>query len=523
MFKLNIQPGFAAAMPADQDQTNNRRQVKNAAFSYCNPKHFDHPFLIHTSTEAAQLIGLGDDDTRDNYFLELFSGQSVYPGTRPYAMAYAGHQFGHWAGQLGDGRAINLFEVKTNEGQWTVQLKGAGSTPYSRHADGLAVLRSSIREHLCSEAMHHLGVPTTRSLCLIGTSERVIRDMFYDGHPAPEPGAILCRLSPTFIRFGSFEIFAAQKDEENLKKLMDYTIRSFFPEVKADTDNRYLDFFQEVCARTIDLVTEWKRVGFVHGVMNTDNMSITGLTLDYGPYGWIDNYDEDWTPNTTDAQHRRYRFGTQDQIALWNLYQLANAIFPCIGDAAALQDILDKTEDAIGQKYYTMMARKLGLNFIDKDVALHIDSLRQLLQHSHGDMTIFFRTLSYFGNIDVRPESTEMKQLMESAFYGKNSDEMETKWQDWFAGYQKLIHADARPAYLRQKSMQSENPRYVLRNYMAQMAINKAYEDDYTLVEELYEMLKNPYSDQPKYDHWYAKRPDWALDHPGSSMLSCSS
>lgn len=521
---LNIDDSFSRELPADKDTSGTRRQVAGAAFSYISPAKFNAPELIHVSNEAAALIGLTPDDTPTKEFLDLFSGQAIYPGTRPYAMAYAGHQFGVWAGQLGDGRAVNLFEVVHNDKRWAAQLKGAGATPYSRNADGLAVLRSSIREHLCSEAMYHLGIPTTRSLSLIKTGHEVIRDMFYNGNPAAEPGAIVCRLSPSFVRFGNFEFFAARKEDENLKLLLDHVISHFYPEITSSGKEAYLDFFEILCNRTIDLILEWKRVGFVHGVMNTDNMSALGLTIDYGPYGWIDNYDEDWTPNTTDAQNRRYRFGQQDSIALWNLYQLANAIYPVINDVSTLQDILEKTEEQIPEKYYTMMLSKLGLTFLNRESILLIDRLRELLQSHETDMTIFFRSLSGLEPDTFEADEKSIMNLIGSALYSiPPGNTWMTGWIGWFGQYIALIRAEGRDKTERKSRMHAVNPKYVLRNYMAQMAIDDAYRGDYTLVHELFEMLKRPYDEQPQYEKWFALRPDWARTRAGCSMLSCSS
>ena len=251
------------------------------------------------------MIGLDSEDIKTEEFLKVFSGNKVLENTDPYAMCYGGHQFGNWAGQLGDGRAINLTEVVHEDQRWALQLKGAGETPYSRTADGLAVLRSSIREHLCSEAMFHLGVPTTRSLSLMLTGDEVLRDMLYDGNADYEKGAVVCRVSPSFIRFGNFQILAARKDVKTLTELTDYTIRHFFPKIKSTGKESYIEFFNEVVDRTLEMIVHWQRVGFVHGVMNTDNLSILGLTIDYGPYGWLEDYDVDWTPNTTDRGHKR--------------------------------------------------------------------------------------------------------------------------------------------------------------------------------------------------------------------------
>ena len=338
--KLNIQDTFNKELPADPSLRNYRRQVEEACFSYVTPRVPSNPSVVHVSDDMLTAIGLDGDDAKSEAFRKVFSGAEVMPNTSPYAMCYAGHQFGHWAGQLGDGRAINLCEVKNKNTSWALQLKGAGATPYSRSADGLAVLRSSVREHLCSEAMYHLGVPTTRSLSLSLTGDEVMRDMMYDGNADYEKGAVVCRVAPSFLRFGSYQIFMAREDKDTLKTLVDYTINHFHPQIINREKEDYLQFFQEVVDKTLDMVIHWQRVGFVHGVMNTDNMSILGLTIDYGPYGWLEGYDPGWTPNTTDAQGKRYRYGNQPNMALWNLMQLANALYVLIEDVPALEAIL---------------------------------------------------------------------------------------------------------------------------------------------------------------------------------------
>jgi len=357
---------FIKELPADSETGNYRRQVEQACYSLVQPLSVPHPQLVGYVREVAALLDLSEEDCVQDFFTQVFSGNQLAQGMEPYAMCYGGHQFGQWAGQLGDGRAINLGEVRNNQGgRWAMQLKGAGPTPYSRTADGLAVLRSSIREFLCSEAMYHLGVPTTRALSLITTGDHVIRDMFYDGNARSELGAVVCRVAPSFIRFGSFEIHAARKNIGLLRKLVDYTIRTDFPHLGDPSPDVYLAWFNEVCIKTAEMIVHWQRVGFVHGVMNTDNMSILGLTIDYGPYGWLDNYDPDWTPNTTDSGQRRYRFGNQPQIAAWNLNQLANAIYPLIEQVEPLQAALSLYNTHFISTYQTMMAEKLGLQVFE--------------------------------------------------------------------------------------------------------------------------------------------------------------
>ena len=464
-----------------------------------------------------QELGFSDEDIQSKEFLLYVTGNANIENSKPFAMCYAGHQFGNWAGQLGDGRAINLGEIKN----WALQLKGAGPTPYSRTADGLAVLRSSIREYLCSEAMHHLGIPSTRSLSLSLTGDQVLRDVLYNGNPAYEKGAIVSRVAKTFLRFGNFELFAARNDLKNLKTLTDYTIKNHFPRLGNPCKEVYLKFFQEVTNKTLEMIIHWQRVGFVHGVMNTDNMSILGLTIDYGPYGWLEGFDLGWTPNTTDKQHKRYRYGNQPNIGLWNLYQLANALYPLIDEAAPLEKILEGYKSSFAQKSLETMRAKLGLFLAEKTDINLIQSLEDNLQVIEIDMTIFFRLLSSF----KKEQPEKGIELIQDAFYtpDKLVGEILNDWKHWFVSYAKRLEKENISYEEREQRMKTTNPKYVLRNYMAQLAIDKADKGDISLVKEIYELLKKPYSEQPKFEHWFAKRPEWARHKVGCSMLSCSS
>lgn len=518
---LNIHNTFNTELPADQITENYTRQVEKAFFSYVSPKKPIKPELIHVSREMLKEIEWVEEDRQRDRFLNIFSGTEVLENTRPYAMCYGGHQFGVWAGQLGDGRAINLFEVENSGKRWALQLKGAGRTPYSRTADGNAVLRSSIREHLCSEAMYHLGIPTTRSLSLMLSGEKVLRDILYNGNPAYEKGAIVCRAASSFIRFGNFQIFSSRKDLESLRLLADYTIRHFYPSIQGKGNEKYIQFFREVSVRTLDMVLHWQRVGFVHGVMNTDNMSILGLTIDYGPYGWLEDYDPNWTPNTTDAEGKRYRFGHQPNIALWNLVQLANALYPLIGDAKPLEEILDDYRAKWFKKYFNMMGDKLGLKLRNEEERHVVDTLENLLQESETDMTIFYRTLAQVSKEDEKEKAFER---VEFAFYNEEKKERnKERWLRWFSEYLHRLGFVEQTNEERREGMNRRNPKYVLRNYMAQMAIDEADKGNYKLINELYELLKEPYNEQPENEKWFAKRPDWAKEKPGCSMLSCSS
>jgi uncharacterized protein YdiU (UPF0061 family) len=517
--KLNIKNTFTSELPADKILKNSIRQVEEAVFSYVNPKSTKAPKVIHTSSEMATELGISEEEIQSDFFTNVVTGNEVYPNTKPYAMCYGGHQFGNWAGQLGDGRAINLFEIEHNHKNWKVQLKGAGETPYSRTADGLAVLRSSIREYLCAEAMFHLGVPTTRSLSLSLSGDEVLRDVMYNGNPAYEKGAIVSRISPSFLRFGNYQIFAARNDVKNLKILVDYTIKHHYAYLGEPSKETYINFFAEVTQKTLEMIIHWQRVGFVHGVMNTDNMSILGLTIDYGPYGWLEGFDFGWTPNTTDRQHKRYRYGNQPNIGLWNLFQLANALYPLIEEATPLENILNEYKTNYETLSTTMMKSKLGLFEEDKNDPDLIIALEENLHLVETDMTIFFRNLSNFSNAD-----NYFSKIKDALYNLENlSDNVKKQWNSWFKKYEKRLQAEKLLQAERKEKMDAKNPKYVLRNYMAQLAIDAADKGDYSLIDELFNLLKKPYDEQPQNEKWFAKRPEWARNKVGCSMLSCSS
>ena len=519
---------FTRELPADPEATNQRRQVLGACYSRVTPVQTRQPSLVACAREVAQMLDLPEEVCDAEQFVRVFSGNEVLVAMDPYAMCYGGHQFGHWAGQLGDGRAINLGETINGRGErWVLQLKGAGPTQYSRSADGLAVLRSSVREFLCSEAMHHLGVPTTRALSLVLTGDQVVRDMFYDGHPLPEPGAVVCRVSPSFTRFGSFEIFAARQDWDLLRQLLDHTIRTDFPHLPEPGIETYVVWFDEVCRRTAELIVHWMRVGFVHGVMNTDNLSILGLTIDYGPYGWLEDYDPDWTPNTTDAEGRRYRFGQQAQIAQWNLGQLARALAPIVQQVEPLQESLMRYSNLYNDGYNSMMANKLGLQSRDgaSDAEL-IKDLQSVLQLRETDMTLFFRSLAGLSmETTAKLADAALLKPFEAAYYQTDplTREQHHDTLSWMRRYVERARRDGTPDGTRRQQMNSVNPKYVLRNYLAQLAIDKSAEGDHSMVHELLDVLRRPYDEQPGKEVFAEKRPEWARHRAGCSMLSCSS
>jgi len=508
---MNIENTFVAELPADPEPTNVPRQVRNACYTRVEPTPVAAPRLLAWSEGMGGLLGILRPAQERDPMVELLGGNRVLPGMAPYAARYGGHQFGHWAGQLGDGRAITLAEVVARDGsRQELQLKGAGRTPYSRTADGRAVLRSSLREFLCSEAMHWLGVPTTRALSLVATGEAVIRDMFYDGNPRPEPGAVVCRVSPSFVRFGNFQILMASREHDALKKLADYVMRRHFP---AQQD--YAAFYAEVCRRTARLMVDWMRLGFVHGVMNTDNMSILGLTIDYGPYGWLEGYDPAWTPNTTDAEGRRYCYGNQPHIAQWNLARLAEALMPLVPDQKALEDGLTLYAEVFNEGWKSALAAKLGLEAPERpeDDAL-VKDLLGLFGRIETDFTLFFRGLA---RVDV----PSLDPLL-PAFYAPPDDSTRAAFEAWLNTY--LERVKGFPAQERRARMNRVNPKYVFRNYLAQLAIDAIEQrGDTSVLERLMRVLERPYEEQPENEDLAARRPEWARHRAGCSALSCSS
>jgi len=529
LLALHFDNRFTRSLPADPETDKQTRQVFAACYSRVHPTSVSQPNLIIHASDVANTLGLSNKLCKSEAFAEVFSGNLVLESMDPHAICYGGHQFGNWAGQLGDGRAINLGElINSDNERWMLQLKGAGLTPYSRNADGLAVLRSSVREFLCSEAMFHLGVPTTRALSLLLTGEMVMRDMFYDGRAALEPGAIVCRTAPSFTRFGSLQIFSSRNDFTTLKKLLDYTIQTDFPHLGEPDKQVYLQWFKEVCLSTAELMVHWMRVGFVHGVMNTDNMSILGLTLDYGPYGFMDEYDPDWTPNTTDREMKRYSFGQQPAIAGWNLARLAEAILPLIGDIESLQDTLNHYSKSYQDISNKMIANKLGFESFHPETDKKLfDDLQHILCLTETDMTIFYRKLA---DIDIHQNIKKLnyniliKPLIDAYYEPENiTESVQDEIFLWLCSYIHRLQQDGVSNSLRKEKMNRINPKYVLRNYLAQVAIDKAEAGDYSEIHRLHELLKKPYDEQPEFESYAAKRPDWAKHRAGCSMLSCSS
>ena len=457
------------------------------------------PYLVTYSPAALKLLELDADQMTRPEWVETLAGNRVLPGMDPVAALYAGHQFGHYVPQLGDGRAILLGEIKTTDGAgWELQIKGAGRTPYSRGGDGRAVLRSSIREYLCSEAMHALGIPTTRALAIIGSDKPVYRE-------EEETAAIVTRLAPSFVRFGSFEVFYYRNQVEPIKQLADYVIARYYPELATLADP-YPEFLRQVTLRTADLMAQWQAVGFSHGVMNTDNMSILGLTLDYGPFGFLDAFNPGYICNHSDTGGR-YAFDQQPDVAAWNLTKLAQALVPLMSVEEATAAISEYPQ-AFGKNYLERMAAKFGLP-PGGDPANLVLSALQLLAQQHIDYTIFMRKLCDFDST-----AGAMNSALRDMFLDREA------FDAWAISYAAALRTHALPDAERSQAMRKRNPKFILRNHLAEVAIRRAADHrDYSEIERLNTLLATPYDEHPRFETYAQEPPDWAKQ----IEVSCSS
>ena len=466
------------------------------------------PYLVCASAAAAELIQLDPAVCESEDFLQVFCGNARHAQSMPLAAVYSGHQFGVWAGQLGDGRAILLGEAAAPSvditGALELQLKGAGMTPYSRMGDGRAVLRSSIREFLCSEAMAALGIPTSRALCVIGSDKRVMRE-------TPESTAVVTRMAPSFVRFGSFEHWYHNDRPDELKLLADYVIERCYPALQS-ADNPYLALLEEVTRRTAELVAQWQSVGFMHGVLNTDNMSILGLTLDYGPFGFMEAYEPGHICNHTDQQGR-YSYKMQPQIGHWNCYALGQALLPLIGEVDTVHAALKLYQPAFATKLNALWHAKLGLvSELEQDETL-IDALLSILQHGKVDFTLFFRKLSGLRIDNSNADDSAADSVLRDMFIDRAA------FDAWAVQYLARLRQENSNDAERLQRMNRINPKYVLRNYLAQVAIEKAQQKDFSEVNKLLTILQHPFDEQPEHERYAALPPDWA----SSLEVSCSS
>ncbi|WP_287965544.1 protein adenylyltransferase SelO [Diaphorobacter sp.] len=476
------QPGFAA--------------LGSAFFTPLRPTPLPQPHWVGTSAEVGALLGLPEAWQQRDDALQAFTGNALLPGSQPLASVYSGHQFGVWAGQLGDGRAILLGETATGQ---EVQLKGSGRTPYSRMGDGRAVLRSSIREFLCSEAMHALGIPTTRALCVTGSPAPVQREEV-------ETAAVVTRVAPSFIRFGHFEHFAARGQEAELRALADYVIDRYYPNCRRSQEwegNAYAALLHAVSERTAALLAQWQAVGFCHGVVNTDNMSILGLTMDYGPFQFLDAFDPGHICNHSDVRGR-YAFDRQPSVAYWNLLCLAQALLPLIGEVDTARAALQSYEGSFGRQFLARIRAKLGLQQAREGDAAWVDGLLRLLAADRVDYPIFWRRLS--GAV-----ATEDFEPVRDLFLDRAALDA------WLLQYKELLALDGWA--LAADLMHKTNPRFVLRNHLGEQAIRAAKLGDFSELQTLQRLLARPFDDHPGHEAYAGFPPDWA----SSISISCSS
>ncbi len=473
-------------------------RLPEAFYRRVKPTPLPAPYLVSFNKAAAELIGLDPAEAARPEFAESFTGNKLLPGSAPVAAIYAGHQFGSFVPQLGDGRAILLGEaVNEQGGRFDIQLKGAGLTPFSRMGDGRAVLRSTIREYLCSEAMHALGIPTSRALCIVGSDEPVYRETI-------ETAAVLTRLAPTHIRFGSFELFFYREQYDCVRELADYVIHEFYAHLDEAAD-KYLQLLREVTHRTARLIAQWQAVGFAHGVMNTDNMSIIGLTIDYGPFGFLDEFDAGFICNHSDYVGR-YAFDQQPAVALWNLSRFAQTLLPHIEREAAIE-VLNEYQPLFAAAYAELMRAKLGLQTEQAGDAKLVFDLLEILQANAVDYTRFFRRLSELKMDEGRGETVRDLFIDPASF------------DAWAASYRTRLSAEGSVDAERRAAMLRANPKFALRNHIAQSAIERAEAGDYEEVNTLLEVLQHPFDEQPEMER-FAEPP------PAGSrkvVVSCSS
>jgi uncharacterized protein YdiU (UPF0061 family) len=474
-------------------------QLPENFYRRVQPTALPAPYLVSFNRAAAELIGLDAREASKPDFVEYFTGNKILPGGEPVSAIYAGHQFGTFVPQLGDGRAILLGEALNQKGErFDIQLKGAGLTPFSRMGDGRAVLRSTIREYLCSEAMHALGIPTTRSLCITGSDYPVYRETI-------ETAAVLTRLAPTHVRFGSFELFYYRGQFERVRELADYVVREFFPSL-ADSENKYLELLREVVRRTAQLIAQWQAAGFAHGVMNTDNMSIIGLTIDYGPFGFLDEFDAEFICNHSDYGGR-YAFDQQPAIGLWNLYKFAQTLIPLVEPIEA-ETILGDYQKIFAERFFELMRAKLGLQTEQSEDADLISGLFEILQMSRVDYTKFFRRLGEFNSA-----ANGKNDLLQGMFVDPAS------FDRWAEDYRARLQTESSSDEDRRAAMRLVNPKFVLRNHIAQTVIEAAQAGDYAELNALLEVLQNPFDEHSEMERFAAPPPEISQ----RVAVSCSS
>lgn len=478
---------------------NRYARLHPAFFEVIDPAPLPNPRVLAWSPDAAALLDLAPDTASDPESLRYLAGHARIPGSEPIATGYAGHQFGVWVPELGDGRAILLGEATNARGErWELQLKGAGQTRYSRSGDGRSVLRSAIREFLASEAMAALGIPTARALAVVGSDEIVYREL-------AEPAATLLRLAPTHVRFGTFQLFAARGQTDRVRELADHVIDGHFGGI-AGRETRYVSWLEQVVEQTARLVAEWMAVGFVHGVLNTDNMSVVGITLDYGPYAFLDEYDPGFVANHSDPEGR-YAYARQPAIGIWNLARFAESLLSLMRREDA-EAALDQYSPTFERHYAARMRAKLGLETARTEDAALIADLLGLLARARIDYTRFFRALAH-----VQVEATDPP----AALLELGGDAGQHR--EWLERYRNRLRAEASADAVRADRLRRTNPKFILRNYLAQTAIDAARRGEWSETERLRAVLSRPFDEQPEHERYAGPPPAWARE----LVVSCSS
>ncbi|GBP89727.1 UPF0061 protein xcc-b100_1894 [Eumeta japonica] len=511
-------------LPIDENHDQIRMNIKNVIFSEAAPRPLERSIKLVCFSEDVlmNILDMDPDISNKDEFAEFIAGRKLPYGALPVAHRYGGHQYGLWVGQLGDGRAHILGEYVNKAGQrWQLQLKGSGQTPYARVYDGRTVLRSAIREMVASEACHHLGIPTTRAAAIVVSEDAVFRDEFYTGNNAKERAAVLLRLAPAWFRFGSLEVLARGGEIPVLRQLCDFLIKEHFPGIPASDENRYISLFSEIAHRSLDLVAKWQSFGFTHGLLNTDDMSLLGLTLDFGPFSFVDSYDGGYVSNCFDGESR-YALAKQPDVVLWNIGQLANAMKPLLNATQQhhVAHILRTLDTYCKNKILENFLMKIGLKEERWGDEQLIEKLLDMMQQTGADFTATFRQLA-----ELEPSEMVNESKLEEKWSLKRLSS-HTSWGCWLDQYRERLTKEAANALSdsfeneRRRCMLSVNPVYVPRNWLLYEAIQDAQEDNYEKVKFLLEVIRRPYEVQPEAERrgFAAQPPQWAY----SLRVSCS-
>ena len=464
-------------------------RLPSAFYQNIAPGKIDHPYLISINDDVASLVNLDVNERKSLDFVQHICGQKLIPGTKPLSAIYAGYDFGQFTEHKGNGRSVSLAEAVNEDGsRWEIQLKGSHAEFFSRVGDGRMMLRSAIREFLCSELMHKIGIPTTRSLCITGFTKQIPGEML-------EPSAALTRIAPTHVRFGTFEHFHHSKQRSHIKTLADYLLNYYFKEIDNSLPNKYEQLFRKIVVSTAQLIAKWQAAGFTHGIMNTDNMSIMGLTMDYSRFGFLDKYNPNYASNGEDIEGR-YRFKQQPHIALWNLTRLTEP-FTALISVNIAKELLEKFDSVYASNYIHLMLQKTGLVKNCQHNILLIQQILDLLEQDEVDYTLFFRRLSEFDCI------THTNNIVRGLFTHREA------FDNWAYQYAAQLRAEKVSPEKRKEQMDKINPKYVLRNYFLEKAVERAETGDFSEIDKLQQILSNPFDEQVEYADYAQPPPDW--------------